>query len=399
MMNVKDIVIVADFCSAFDGKGNNRFIYIAEHLIAKGHSVEIVTSDFCHSDKRPFCPTISDYHGIKITMLHEPQYSKNISIKRFYAHYLWGRQVYNYLRKRSKPCVVYCAMPSLNAARLSGKYCKKNSVKFVVDIQDLWPEAFKMVFNIPVLSDVLFAPFNLIANSAYKSADEIVAVSKTYVDRALKVNRKNIKGHPVFLGTDLETFDTNVINGKRFKKDDSEVWLGYCGSLAYSYNLKVVFDAMRKFDNPHLKFIIMGAGPRENEFKSYSKGLNTFFTGRLPYKDMCAVLDECDIVVNPIAKNAAQSIINKHADYAASGKPVISTQKCREYEDLVTKYEMGVNVSNVDDFCIALKRLCNDANLRRKMGSNSRRCAEELFDRKKTYNIIRDLILKDNGNE
>ena len=87
---MKDVVIIADFCSAFDGKGNNRFVYIAENLLKKDFQVEIVTSDFFHSDKKYFNPIIKDYKGLKVTMLHEPAYQKNVSIKRFLAHVVIG---------------------------------------------------------------------------------------------------------------------------------------------------------------------------------------------------------------------------------------------------------------------------------------------------------------------
>ena len=61
---------------------------------------------------------------------------------------------------------------------------------------------------------------------------------------------------------------------------------------------------------------------------------------------MCALISKCDVAVNPIMHNAAQSIINKHADYAAAGIPVVSTQESREYRTLVEKYHMGFNCQN-----------------------------------------------------
>lgn len=53
------------------------------------------------------------------------------------------------------------------------------------------------------------------------------------------------------------------------------------------------------------------------------------------YPEMCGRLVACYIAVNPITHGAAQSIINKHGDYAASGLPVVNTQECEEYRNLV----------------------------------------------------------------
>ncbi len=47
----KDILIIAHFCSDFDGKGNNRFNYLAEIFGNNYSSVELVTSDFSHNKK------------------------------------------------------------------------------------------------------------------------------------------------------------------------------------------------------------------------------------------------------------------------------------------------------------------------------------------------------------
>ena len=200
---MKDIVIIANFCRDFSENDNGRFMYLCKEL-AKEHHVEIITSDFSHG-KKTHKEALTIKWPFKITFLHEPGYLKNICLKRFYSHYVWGQNVRKYLKNRKKPEVIYCAVPSLTAPYEAAKYCKKNGVKFIIDIQDLWPEAFQMVFNVPVLSNLIFAPFNWLANGIYKRADEIAAVSESYVQRALSVNKKCSSGHAIYLGTKMET--------------------------------------------------------------------------------------------------------------------------------------------------------------------------------------------------
>lgn len=60
----------------------------------------------------------------------------------------------------------------------------------MIDIQDIWPEAFKMVFNVPIISDLIFYPMKKMADYIYSRADSIVAVSDTYADRASTVNKE-----------------------------------------------------------------------------------------------------------------------------------------------------------------------------------------------------------------
>lgn len=86
-------------------------------------------------------------------------------------------------------------------------------------------------------------------------------------------------------------------------------------------------------------------------------------------------------------KGSAASIVNKHADYAAAGLPVINTQESIEYRELIERYEMGVNCVNNDasDLSDKILSLIKNPKLIKKYKKNSRRFAEEKFDRRKTY--------------
>ena len=397
-----DIVIIADFCRKFDGQTNNRFLYIADKL-SKSNQIEVISSDFEHQTKHYFDSVLYNKYNFKITLLHEPFYNTNICLKRFYAHFVWGLNVYKYLKKRRKPDVIYCAVPTLTTGYLVSKYCTKNDIKFIIDIQDLWPEAYKMVFNVPIISNIVFAPFNFLANNIYKSADEIVAVSKTYVERALIENKKNKKGHSVFLGNKLGEFDlnkNNINNSLNLNKKDY-LWLAYCGMLGSSYDLKCVIESLAILKKKGItppSFMVMGDGPKRVDFENFAKEkcIDANFVGSLSYEKMCYLLCQCDFVANPITKGAAQSIINKHSDYAASGLPVLNTQESKEYRDLVDEYQMGFNCNNNDpkDLAEKLEILIKHEKLRKEMGQNARRCAEEKFDKEKTYREIIEVIQK-----
>lgn len=389
-----DILILADFLGPLDGTFNSRFLYLGD-MLAKEHEVEIVTSDFDHGAKAYFDYEI-EKHDFKITMLHEGAYPTNVCLQRFYGHYVWGRNVRKYLAGRKKPDVIFCAIPTLMASYEAAKYCEKNGIRFVIDIQDLWPEAFQMVFNIPVVSQVIFAPFTFLANGIYKRADGICGVSDTYCERALKVNKKCKKGTTVFLGTELDTFDQYAAGTPIIPDKEGEVRLAYCGTLGASYDLTCVIDAIEKLNDPSLHFVVMGDGPKKEEFENRAKEkkINATFTGRLQYEAMCCLLSHCDITINPIMHLAAQSIINKHADYAASGLPVISTQESEEYRKLVEDYDMGFNCENgnIGELADKLGALIKDPQLRKRMGRNARKCASEKFDRKRTYkHLIKEI--------
>ena len=105
-------------------------------------------------------------------------------------------------------------------------------------------------------------------------------------------------------------------------------------------------------------------------------------------------LASCDIAVNPIVRRSAGSLINKVADYAAAGLPVLNSQECEEYRELVDRYRCGLNCrcENAPDMAEKLKTLIDDPQLRKTMGANSRRLAADVFDRRVEYPRIIELF-------
>lgn len=397
---MKRIVIVDHFSQTPDEVGNNRFLYLACLLCQKGYRVEIVTTDFSHKAKktRQTDPKLLEDLPYQFTMLPEPGYPKNVCLQRFYSHYVFGKNLKKYLAQMEKPDVVYVATPSLDAAGVAAAYCKKEHVPFVVDVQDVWPEAFKLVFNIPVISDVIFAPMTAAANRMYRQADRIVAVSETYKERGLKSNTKDPDGLCVYLGTDLSAFDEGARTYAADKPQD-EIWVAYAGTLGHSYNIEIILDALDLLPEDltrSLVFKVLGDGPLMERFRKRAAAckVRVDFLGRLEYARMTGCLRQADVAVNPIVKGAAQSIINKHADYAAAGLPVVSTQECPEYRALLEQYNCGIHCPPEDAQAVAdaLERLLRDADLRRTMGQNSRRMAEERLDRAHTYPQITAIL-------
>ncbi len=395
------VLIVAEYLDDIQKPDsyNSRFFAIADRLVARGHTVCIVTTDFIHSAKR-HVSGVTAYKTCELKTLHEPGYRKNVSLKRFYSHWMLAKNLKRWLQTIEKPDVIYCAIPSLDFAHQAAKYAKKNRIKFVLDIQDLWPEAFEMVFHIPVITKLVFAPLRSKANAIYRMADRIVAVSKTYESRAQRVRKRPCTASTVFLGTDLVRFDDGRKERPALEKKPGEIWLGYIGTLGHSYDLKSVINALdcmrdKSYYN-QIRFVVMGDGPLRSVFEDYAaeKCVNVSFLGKLPYSQMVATLCACDIAVNPITKGAAQSIINKHGDYASAGIPIVSSQECSEYRLLVETWNMGINCACADprDMADALSRLIEDETLRGEMGKNARRCAEECFDRQMTYPRIVETI-------
>lgn len=398
-MNSMIILIIAHFAERLTGENDGRFEYLADMLVKRGHDVTLLTSDFDHFTKK-HRQYVSDKYSYKIQLIHEFGYDTNVSFKRLYSHWRWGKEVGKYLEQIKKPDLIYLAVPSLTVGVKTSVYCKKNNVKLVIDVQDLWPEAFCLAIKNRLLQK-LFLPLEWYANKIYCAADYTIAVSKTYLDRALKVS-KNDYGLSVFLGNDGERFE-NARNAHKVNKPDDEFWIAYIGTLGVSYDIPCVIDAIallhgKTTNKLSIRFVVMGNGPLRQSFEDYAhdKCVNCDFTGALPYDEMVGRMCSCDAVVNPIKKESAASIINKVGDYALSGLPVINTQVSPEYRQLVDAYQCGINccVGNAQDVAEAINHLACSPEQSHFIGKGSSQLGKERFDRRYTYLEIVDAIEK-----
>lgn len=399
----KDVLLITNYWHFEEEKASSRYRSMA-NVLSEQYDLEVITSRFYHQTKahRKDEELNLDSLPYKMTLIYEKGYPKNICLKRISSYTQFGKNVLKYLKNRKKADLIIVSVPSLAVADYVTKYANKNKIPVIVDIQDLWPEAFKMAINLPVVSDLLFYPMKKQAERIYRRADEIMAVSDTYVDIGKRYNL-NCEGLSIYIGADSELIKKRT-EGITVEKPEDEFWIGYCGALGHSYDIKSCISAIKQLQDSgitNVVFKIMGDGVLRSEFEDFAAqhGVKCDFMGFIEYGKMMRVLESCDVAVNPIVGKSVSTIINKISDYAAAGVPVVNSQNSQEYRSLLEHYRAGINVENGNDTAMkeALLKLYNSKELRDDMRSNSYRLFEDKFDRQKTYISINskiDLMLK-----
>ena len=393
-----DVVIISNYWHFPLEKASSRYHSIACLSADAGFSTEVITSKFYHTQKKR-----RDSNSIEVpyavTLLEEGTYKKNISPARILAHKRFAVNVTKYLSARKKPDVIYLFVPPTGLAEKVVRYAKQNHIRIVIDVLDLWPEAFSMLMP-DAVAKLLLAPMKKSVEYAYENADEIVAVSNTYVQRAIRNNPSSNIGHSVFIGTDMDYFDSIAKDAPALEGKLRPITMAYIGMLGHSYDLCGVMDAMallREQGYDDTELLVMGDGPLREKFESYArnKDLPVRFTGRLAYDDMIKKLVKCDIGINVLIGKSDASIINKHADYVSAAIPVINVQKNQEFGELLKAYDAGMMCAPGDTQALAatIHYLATDESARVRMGQNSRRLAEDKFDRNKTYREIMDVMM------
>lgn len=356
-----NITIVAPYCSLPSEPHFNRFWYLAE-LLSQSHDVLLITSNFKHYDKsfrRPEDAEAASQGRLKVMLLEESGYSKNVSLGRVTSHHRFVKHFEKWLEncRPGEQDVVFSAYPLIATNLLLGKHKARLGYKLIVDVQDVWPESFSSV--VPFLKKVPhnLLPFASRANRAYRYADALVAVSQTYLDRAKETN-PNVPGEAVYIGTDF----ASIAPPPRFRS--KTVRLFYLGTLSYSYDVETVCKGVRKLldAGENVELHIMGGGPDLDRLKQYAcDGIK--FYGYLPYAEMMSVAKGCDIAVNAIHSHAMQSVTNKLSDYMALQKPILNSQVNDEVAEVLTllphaNYRSG----DVDGFVQAAKDILKRKN-------------------------------------
>lgn len=404
---MKKIAIVSNGYAWFPCEaGPSRFYYIAQMFVKAGYEVEVITVDFQHFKKEPRDKKmiLEQNYPFKITMVKTPPYKKNVDLRRIYSNKIVAKNIAVYLNIHVKEYdVVYCSIPANNVAAVTSEICRKNQVPFVVDIEDLWPEAMSMVIKNEKLRRVLLHSMERDAETAYKNASGVIGTSEDYTMRAFKRREKNIPYKTVYVGCDLADFDDGIKKyAGKIEKPQNEFWVTYAGSISTSYDIRTLIDsgrelAEKKAGEKEVHIQLLGTGSTKEELEKYVADnhiSNVHFWGFTKYHKMAAVLSKSDVVVNSFVKGAPQSIVNKIGDYLSSGKPMINTLENPVFCELVEKNQVGVNIEpeNVPVLTETILKFMQGAFSQ--MGENARKLAETEFDRKVAYQEIVKLAEK-----
>ena len=193
-------------------KGYTRFFFLAEFLARKGYKVDLFTSSFQHWEKkqRNIQEIMRESYPFYLRFIYEPGYKKNVDPGRIRSHRIAAKNLRKMLKEDGDYDLIYCEIPPNDVALAAAEYAHEHEIPFVADVNDLWPEAMRMVLDIPVVSDVLFYPLLRDAEKVYKLCSGVVGTSDEYADRPFKKCRRNIPKVTVYVGNELAVFDKGI---------------------------------------------------------------------------------------------------------------------------------------------------------------------------------------------
>ena len=398
-------------------RGYTRFRFLSELLAREGFAVDLITSSFQHWEKAQRDCSKACYQGLpyRVVFIDEPGYTKNLDLGRILSHRVAAKNLRAHFERTAGTYdLIYAEIPPNDVARACAEAANALHIPFVADINDLWPEAMRMVVDVPVVSDLAFFPFARDAKRVYQLLAAAVGTSDEYAARPAKDREKPYPRATVYVGNDLASFDAGAReHAADVDKPAGELWVTYAGTLGASYDVITLVEAADLLERkrltqaaakgadpalalPPVRVKVLGDGPDREKLEARAAELDApvDFLGYTAYDLMAAYLCASDITVNSLVTSAAQSIVTKIGDYLASGNPMINTGSSPEFRAKVTSDGFGVNVEAEDAQALAdaIEKLAEHASLRKIMGAKARAVAENEFDQPRAYREIVDLL-------
>ena len=385
-----------------------RYAFLARFLSDMGYHVVWWSSTFSHLFKRQ-----RDIHtirsavseGVTVKLLDTPPYKSNISIQRLVNQRVYAKQ---FMKKaisfKPSPDVIIASCPPLDSAWAAIHVAHTLDAKVIIDVQDLLPEAFQLIFPPQIwhIAKWFFYPLKKWEDRIFKKSHALSAVSQDYLSRALEVQRRSKPSAVVHLGIDVQKFDraASLSRVPVTEKGEKEFWIIYVGNLGIANDLETVLyaaDLAQKEGFKNIRFLFAGTGDMLPKLQAISQMLgleNISFLGLLHHEDLVQVLLKSDVAVNAIKPESNIFFPNKVFDYFAAGLPVINSISGGELEALLKDHEIGLQYIAKDAGSLfhSIKKLYDDQKKGKPMGVHARRLAEKVFDRRIEYKKFIELI-------
>lgn len=367
----KKVWIINHYASeAFSNRGGRHY-WIAKFLKQKGYDPLVICSNSKHNSNcevyfkndNLFETHLAEEICVPFVFIRTRPYSKNgiervFNMMDFYRNLLRTRK--DLIDEYGKPDIIYCSSVHPLALVAGIKIAKKEKIKCICEIRDLWPESIIAYSNLKRTNPIIIG-LRLLEKRIYTNADELIFTmggGKKYI---IDQGWDNSNGGPINLnkvhyinnGVDLKRFEYNKehYNLTDQDLDDNKVFkIVYAGSIRKGNNIDFWLDVSKLISNPRVKFLFWGDGDQLIHLKQRlidEKIENVIFKGFVDKQYIPGIISKASINIldgksDPLYRYGIS--LNKLFEYLAAGKPVLMA-----YEAMynpITDYDAGSMVIN-----------------------------------------------------
>lgn len=391
-----------------EGFRPQRYWLMAQAFARAGHEVVLWTANFNHTTKKkrtfvshPKLETdaagkkLPEFlvDGIRLVLLYEPPYDKNVSFGRIVSHRSYAKQWEAYARQRGDalghPDVIIVSTPPLATGDVAIRLARHWGSKLVVDIMDDWPGTFYRLLprGLRWMGRLLFASAHKAARRLYAAADLVTGVADRY---ASLVSPKSFTRF--YHGIEISASpSTQAHPNTQTPKHPNTLSLVYAGNLGRTYDLQTVVQVVEMLPNVTLDVAGKGEGLAALNAVTCDR---IHVHGYLGAQELKSLLSRCDAGIVPMAAESCVGVPYKFGDYSAAGLAIMSSLG-GESGELLSRYGAGVSyvAGDAASFAAAIAEVLPRV---AEMKAASRKMAEGEFDAARIYDAyvrqVSDLV-------
>lgn len=402
------VIILTQYFPPEIGAPQNRLFELAVRMADKGVDMQIFTA-------MPNYPKMEIMEGYK-GKLYTFEASNNLKIHRSFIFVSKRKSILfrllNYFSfvfsslligifKLKKADVLICESPPLFLGISGWILAKIKGAKFIFNVSDLWPESAEKLGLVTNKTFLNLATY--LEEFCYRKS--ILVTGQTQgICKNIKSRFPNKEVFWLPNGVDEKFFNIeqseNLVDWRKengFSSDD--FILLYAGIIGHAQGLEVIINAAAKLiEYPHIKFILLGAGPEKEKLMalSASKKLNTiYFIDAQPKSSMPAIVNAIDVAVIPLKKLDLflGAIPSKIFENLAMKKPILLGVDGEAKELFIEKGKAGLffEPENYNELADKILLLNNDRSKIKEYGLNGYNYVLNNFSRNK---IANDFVLQ-----
>ena len=397
-----NLVILSQYYSPEVGAPQTRLSELARLMVLQGDTVTVLTA-------MPNYPTGKIYagygglfkreclNGVNIvrTFIYPTQKTDFLRrLTNYFSFVITSAVLGTFLLKPADVLLVESPPLFLGLSAVWLSFVKR--ARLIFNVSDLWPES---AVQLGILRrNSLFHTFSSWLESfCYRRSWLVTGQSKSIIDD-IRQRFPDCQTYHLSNGVDTNRFA--VAGNDRAHQDlnvNGDCVVMYAGLHGLAQGLGQVLTAAEDlFEDRRFKFVLIGDGPEKKMLMGQAamRGLtNVEFQDPRRSEEIPALIAGCDIVLVPLTSYLLGAVPSKLYEAMASGKPIILVAS-GEAAQIVNEHQAGITVEpgDITGLVEALKTLVAKPQLRRTLGENGHRAAEQHFDRQIIVSRFREFL-------
>ena len=251
---------------------------------------------------------------------------------------------------------------------LAVKAAKKKGLRIVAMLQDVWPDN-AVQSGLLKEGSLLYRFFEFFQRYVYKNADRIVCISddmKAFIaSKGVPEEKIDVIYNWGYTDEIVEIPWNENEFVKKFDLQEDMFYAVYAGNIGRMQNVELVLQAAEKLQNEEkIKFLIIGAGAREENIKQMAEDMqltNVTFLPFQPSQLATSIYSAAGANLIPLVPGGVKTALPSKTGVCLScGQPIVFAfgENCR-FAKVVESYHAGVCVSaqNPEEMADAIRAL------------------------------------------